>query len=79
LLCAGRSPTSVYAIPTTDVSRLGTDPIAIDLEVWDGSRIEVAAGRGARLDLVGSFLVAAVSALPTAPAPAAVPDGQSGP
>jgi hypothetical protein len=68
-LRAQRSPTSVYAVPQRDVRSLGPDPIAIDLKVWDGSRIEVAAARGARLNLVGPFLAAAVSALPTAPAP----------
>lgn len=69
LLRVHRSPTSVYAVPPWDVRRLGPDPIAIDLKVWDGSRIEVAAEQCGRLNLVGPFLAAAVSALPTAPAP----------
>jgi hypothetical protein len=63
------SPTSVYAVPPRDARRLGPGPIAVDLKGWDGSRIEVAAEQRARMDLVGPFLVAAVSALPTAPAP----------
>jgi hypothetical protein len=69
LLRAHRSPTDVYAVPTQDVRGLGPDPIAIDLKAWDESRIEVAADQGHRLSLVGPFLAAAVSALPTAPAP----------
>jgi hypothetical protein len=63
------SPTSVYAVSPREVRRLGSGPIAIDLRVWDGSRIEVAAQREARLSLVGPFLAAAVSALPQAPMP----------
>jgi hypothetical protein len=63
------SPTSVYVVPPRDVRKLGPDPIAIDLKMWDGSRIEVATEQGGRIDLVGPFLAAAVSALPTAPAP----------
>jgi hypothetical protein len=57
----------VYAVPLRDVRSLGPEPIAIDLRVWDGSRIEVATERCGRLNLVGPFLAAAVSALPTAP------------
>ena len=68
-LPAQRSPTSVYAVPAQEARRLGHDPIAIDLLAWDGSRIEVAAEQCARLNLVGPFLAAGVSALPTAPAP----------
>jgi hypothetical protein len=68
-LPAQRSLTNVYTVPPRDVRSLGPNPIAIDLKAWDGSRIEVAAGRGARLNLVGPFLTAALSALPTAPAP----------
>jgi len=63
------SPTSVYPVSLRDVRRLGSEPIAINLKIWDGSRIEVAAAQDARLSLVGPFLAAAVSALPTAPAP----------
>jgi hypothetical protein len=59
--------TSVYAVSLREARRLGSDPIAIDLEVGDGSRIELAAQREARLSLVGPFLAAAVSALPEAP------------
>jgi hypothetical protein len=69
LLHAQRPPTSVYAVPPRDVRSLGPEPIAIDLKVWDGSRIEVVTERGRRANLVGPFLAAAVSALPTAPTP----------
>jgi hypothetical protein len=63
------SPTSVYAIAPREVRSLGPEPIAIDLKIGDGSRIEVAADRRGRMNLVGPFIVAAVSALPRAPAP----------
>ena len=68
LLRAQGSPTSVYAVPPRDVRSLGPHPIAIDLKVEDGSRIEVVAEPCARLNMVGPFLAAALSALPTAPA-----------
>ena len=66
-LRAQMSRTSVHSVAARDVRRLGPDPIAIDLRIWDGSRIEVAAEQRERLHLVGPFLAAAVSALPHAP------------
>jgi hypothetical protein len=63
------SPTSVYAVAPREVRSLGPAPIAVDLTIGDGSRIEVAADQRGRMNLVGPFLAAAVSALPRAPAP----------
>jgi hypothetical protein len=51
------------------VTQLGSHPIAIELEISDGSRIEVAARSAARLDLVGPYIGAALHGLPRAPAP----------
>lgn len=63
------SPTGVYPVRPDEVRRFGCQPIAVNLRVWDGSCIEVAAAEEARLILVGPFLAAAVNALPPAPAP----------
>lgn len=57
----------VYHLPPDDVRRCGSQPIAVCLLVWDGSRIEVAADGESRLALVGPYLSAAVNDLPQAP------------
>jgi hypothetical protein len=59
----------VYLLTCVDVTRLGAQPIAVELEISDGSRIEVAARNSARLALVGPYLTAALHGLPRAPAP----------
>ena len=63
------TPAGVHAVTPREVRGFGPEPIAINLKIWDGSRIEVAAEEDARLHLVGPFLAAAVSALPDAPVP----------
>lgn len=59
----------IYLLTCMDVTQLGSQPIAIELEISDGSRIEVAARSSARLHLVGPYLGAALHGLPRAPAP----------
>jgi hypothetical protein len=59
----------VYLLTCLDVTRLGGQPIAVDLEISDGSRIEVATRNSARSALVGPYLTAALHGLPRAPAP----------
>jgi hypothetical protein len=49
--------------------RCGSRPLSVVLKVWDGSRIEVAAATGDRLQVVGPYLAAAISDLPQAPVP----------
>jgi len=62
-------PDGVYTLPPYDAPRCGPHPIAVRLQVWDGSRMEVAAAQDSRLDLVGPYLAAAVNDLPKAPVP----------
>jgi hypothetical protein len=59
----------IYLLTCLDVTQLGSQPIAVELEISDGSRIEVAARTSARLDLVGPYLGAALRGLRRAPAP----------
>jgi hypothetical protein len=47
----------------------GARPVAVGLQVRDGSRMEVAADEKARLALVGPYLVAAADHRPRAPVP----------
>lgn len=57
----------VCTLTRRDVRWCGSDPIAVGLRVWDGSRMEVAAAEDTRLALVGPYLVAAVNDRPQAP------------
>ena len=57
----------LYRLTVIDVKRCGYRPVAIELELTDGSRIEVAATDAARVELVGPYLAAALKDLPRAP------------
>jgi hypothetical protein len=57
----------VYRLTVVDVKRCGYRPIAIELDLADGSRIEVATTDVARTELVGPYLTAAMKDLPNAP------------
>jgi hypothetical protein len=57
----------VYRLTILDVKRCGYRPVAIELDLPDGSRIEVATTEAARMQLVGPYLAAAVNDLPRAP------------
>jgi hypothetical protein len=59
----------VRVLSESDAPRCGYRPIAVELEVADGSRIEVVASEYARHSLVGPYLAAALHGLPRAPAP----------
>jgi hypothetical protein len=59
----------IYLLTCLDVTKLGSRPIAIELEISDGSWIELAAKSSARLGLVGPYVGAALHGLPRAPAP----------
>jgi hypothetical protein len=61
--------TGIYLLTCLDVTKLGSRPIAIELEISDGSWIEISARSSARLDLVGPYVGAALHGLPRAPAP----------
>jgi hypothetical protein len=63
------SASGVYTVLPREVTRFGPRPIAIDLQVWDGSRVEVVAAAHERLALVGPYLAAAINDLPQAPVP----------
>jgi len=47
----------------------GPRPIGVELKIWDGSRIEIAAPADDRMTVVGPYLTAAINDLPQAPAP----------
>ena len=57
----------VYRLTVLDVKRCGYRPVAVELELTDGSRIEVATIDAARIELVGPYLTAALKELPRAP------------
>lgn len=57
----------IRRVPAYEVRRCGRCPLAVELVLPDGSRVEVAAPGSARIALVGPFLAAAVQALPQAP------------
>jgi hypothetical protein len=59
----------VYRLPAHEAKRCGPRPVAVCLQVRDGSRIEVVTGEQARLDVVGPYLIAAIHGLPQAPVP----------
>ncbi|MFC7528652.1 hypothetical protein [Actinoplanes sp. GCM10030250] len=67
-LAARVSPVGVHTVPARDARRCGRDPIAVRLQLHDGSVIEVTTSASERLELVGPFLAAALSDLPKAPA-----------
>jgi hypothetical protein len=69
LLRARITRSNVSIVSVREVRRLGPDPIAIALDLWDGSMIEIAAEEEARLILAGPFIAAAVSALANASMP----------
>jgi hypothetical protein len=58
-----------YGLPRWEPRRCGRRPLAVELVVSDGSRVEVAAPEAARFDLVGPYLAAAIHNLPRAPVP----------
>jgi hypothetical protein len=57
----------IYRLTVLDVKRCGYRPVAIEIELSDGSRIEVATTDAARVELVGPYLAAALKDLPRAP------------
>jgi hypothetical protein len=57
----------VYRLTSQEVTRCGYRPLAVELDLSDGSRIEVATTEWARIELVGPFLTAALKDLPRAP------------
>jgi hypothetical protein len=59
----------VYRLPTMEVAGLGYRPLVVELELGDGSRIELVTYEWARADLVGPYLSAALNDLPQAPRP----------
>jgi hypothetical protein len=59
----------VYGVPAGDPDRCGPSPLAIELVVRGGARVEVAAPDTARLALVGPYLTVATRNLPEAPVP----------
>jgi hypothetical protein len=59
----------VYTVPAGDPDRCGPRPLAIELVVRSGARVEVAAPEAARLALVGPYLTVATRNLPEAPVP----------
>lgn len=63
------SPAGVHSVPSWDAKRCGPQPIAVELRVSDGSRVELAAADDARLAMVGLYLAAAMHDLPRAPVP----------
>jgi hypothetical protein len=68
-LLAQVSPYGVHPLAVREVRWCGRHPIAVGLQVWDGSRVEVAADTATRLALVGPYLVAALDHRPPAPIP----------
>jgi hypothetical protein len=50
-----------------EVRRCGSHPIAVSLQVWDGSQVEVATAEQARHALVGPYLAAVVNHRPQTP------------
>lgn len=66
---AARVCGGVYCVPAWNPDRCGLHPLAIEVVVEDGARLEVAAPNTARLDLVGPYLAAATRNLPEAPVP----------
>jgi hypothetical protein len=63
----------VHTLPRGEVTRLGRHPVALDLVLDDGARLEVAASAKARDRLCGPYLVP--RAMPNRPNP---PPGQQG-
>ena len=59
----------VYSVPAPGPKRCGRRPIAVELAISDGSRVEVAAPESARSALVGPYFAAAIHDLPQAPLP----------
>lgn len=59
----------VYSVHFPDLKRCGRRPIAIELALADGSRVEIAAPESARVALVGPYLTAGINDLPPAPVP----------
>jgi hypothetical protein len=57
----------VYRLTVLDAKKCGSRPLAIELDLSDGSRIEVATTETARTELVGPYLNAALKDLPRAP------------
>lgn len=57
----------IHRLTFLDVKRCGYRPIAVEIDLSDGSRIGVATTEWARLELVGPYLAAALKDLPRAP------------
>ena len=57
----------VYRLTDSEVKGCGYRPLAIELDLADGSRIEVVTVEWARAELVGPYLAAALIDLPRAP------------
>jgi hypothetical protein len=51
---------AVHAVPKHEVTRLGPDPVALDLLLDEGSRLEIAAPAQSRTLLCGPYVVAQV-------------------
>jgi hypothetical protein len=66
-LAAEPADAGIRSLPADEVRRCGRQPLAMCLRLPDGSRVELAAPRSARIAMVGPFLAAAVHALPQAP------------
>jgi len=57
----------VHHLGPREVRSCGGHPVAVNLQVWDGSQMEVATAEHTRLALVGPYLAAVVNHRPQAP------------
>ena len=57
----------VRSLPEPVPRWCGHAPIGVVMEIWDGSRIEIAAAADDRMAVVGPYLAAAIHDLPKAP------------
>ena len=65
-----QAPVDGVRILTPPTPRLcGPRPIGVVLQIWDGSRIEIAAAAEDRMTVVGPYVTAAITDLPHGPIP----------